>query len=156
MFRSYRTRFGWGLVVFHLFVIFAHAGQPYGCGGCSCPAGDHSQHASLCGFSVRQPIGAAASDGVCTDGKHRTRLETSQDRCTVNTGTHKLTLTKAAKSRINCKTHTVTMTNSTAHWASSGSHVHKSLVWLTGSCISVTIIWSIWQAYALTSVRSVM
>lgn len=47
----------------------SHTGQPYGRGGRARPAGDHSQHASLCGLSVRQPISASAPDGVCRDGR---------------------------------------------------------------------------------------
>lgn len=43
---------------------------------------------------------------------------------------HTLSFTKAGKSQsqISCKTYTVMMTNSTARWAWSGSHVHKSWV----------------------------
>lgn len=68
--------------------LLAHTGQSYGCGGRSCPTGDHSQHASLCGLSVRQPIGAPASDGVCTDGRHWTGLETITQSIHAHTNSH--------------------------------------------------------------------
>lgn len=78
------------MILFYL-CVFAHTGQSHGCGGCSCPSGDHSQHASLRGLSVRQPISAPASDGVCTDGKHWIGLERRQDCNTFNTHIYKST-----------------------------------------------------------------
>lgn len=47
----------------------APAGQPHGRGSRSGAAGDHGRHAGLRGVSVREPVGASAPDGVCTDGK---------------------------------------------------------------------------------------
>lgn len=59
--------------------VSAHKGQPYGSGGCPGPVGDHSQHASLRGLSVREPVSTGPSDGVCTDGECSSVLKTSQE-----------------------------------------------------------------------------